>query len=239
MTAASISSASGDDFAAGFTIVVDGVERYVRGIATLAHSIEAELNFPVQVNAYVARARPDRRGAGPPIRRPRCADPASPGFEDLAPVRRRPHPGARSATARQGGTPEGLSRPTDVRVEVGDVLYLPRGLVHAADTEAETSVHLTVGVHTPTAFALAIGALHSLQFSRRPTERPAATEASRRPGHACLPSLPCFAPPPPPSRTRAPSPAASTYWRTSWCAGAGARRSGRSPMRQASMETHW
>jgi hypothetical protein len=59
---------------------------------------------------------------------------------------------------------DGLPLPTDLRVEVGDVLYLPRGLVHAADTDAEPSIHLTVGIHAPTALTLAIGALYALSF---------------------------------------------------------------------------
>ena len=151
-----------DDFAAGFTIVVDGVERYVRGIATLAHSIEAELNFPVQVNAYVTP--PGSRGLVPHYDDHDVLILQVQGskiwhlYDDVR------IPAHEMQRRDKAVAPEGLSRPTDVRVEVGDVLYLPRGLVHAADTEAETSVHLTVGVHTPTALALAIGALHSLSF---------------------------------------------------------------------------
>jgi ribosomal protein L16 Arg81 hydroxylase len=43
-----------------------------------------------------------------------------------------------------------LPSPTDVRMEVGDVLYLPRGRVYAAEATSEVSVHLTVGPHAPT-----------------------------------------------------------------------------------------
>jgi len=35
----------------------------------------------------------------------------------------------------------------DCRVTPGDVLYIPRGTVHEARTDSESSVHLTVGVH--------------------------------------------------------------------------------------------
>ena len=41
------------DFANGYTIVVDGIEQYARTLGTLARSLEVELNFPTQVNAYV------------------------------------------------------------------------------------------------------------------------------------------------------------------------------------------
>jgi hypothetical protein len=46
----------------------------------------------------------------------------------------------------------------------GDVLYVPRGRVHEAETHSETSVHLTVGIHAPTVLMLAIGALHAQSF---------------------------------------------------------------------------
>ena len=42
-----------NDFADGYTIVLDGVEQYVRTIGTLARSLEVELNFPTQVNTYI------------------------------------------------------------------------------------------------------------------------------------------------------------------------------------------
>jgi hypothetical protein len=43
-----------NDFADGYTIVMDGIEQYMRTIGTLARSVEVELNFPTQVNAYIA-----------------------------------------------------------------------------------------------------------------------------------------------------------------------------------------
>lgn len=42
-----------NDFADGYTVVPDGVEQYMRAIASLSHSIEVELNFATKVNAYV------------------------------------------------------------------------------------------------------------------------------------------------------------------------------------------
>jgi Cupin superfamily protein len=59
---------------------------------------------------------------------------------------------------------EGLPVPTELRLEAGDVLYLPRGRVHAAETNSEPSIHLTVGIHAPTVLMLAIGALYSQSF---------------------------------------------------------------------------
>ena len=36
----------------------------------------------------------------------------------------------------------------------GDVLYLPRGWLHAASSMADTSLHITLGLHRPTAYTL-------------------------------------------------------------------------------------
>src|SRR3546814_9954897 len=42
-----------NDFAAGFTIILNGLERYVGAVAALARGLEVELNFETQVNAYI------------------------------------------------------------------------------------------------------------------------------------------------------------------------------------------
>lgn len=151
-----------NDFADGYTIVLDKVEQYVRAIATLAHAIEVELNFATQVNAYVT-------------------PPGSQGFVahydehdvlilqisgskiwhlyDGADVP--PHEMRRQAPVATAGLPS----PTDLRLAAGDVLYLPRGRVHAAEATSEPSVHLTVGIHAPTLLALLTRALYALSYS--------------------------------------------------------------------------
>ncbi|MGC2655151.1 MAG: cupin domain-containing protein [Mycobacterium sp.] len=149
-----------DDFADGYTVVLDGVEEYARDIGSLARSIEVELNYPTQVNAYIS-------------------PPASQGLvahyddHDLLVLQIEgskiwhlydgadvsPHELQRK---EKSVATDGLPRPTDLRLEAGDMLYLPRGRVHAAETESEPSIHLTVGVHAPTVLLLAVGALHRL-----------------------------------------------------------------------------
>ena len=43
----------------------------------------------------------------------------------------------------------------DTLLEPGDVLYLPRGWLHAAQAQGEVSIHLTLGIHSWTRYALA------------------------------------------------------------------------------------
>lgn len=149
------------DFADGYTIVLDSIERYVRAIALLSHSIEVELNYATQVNAYVTP--PESQGFVAHYDEHDVLVVQLQGSKvwhlysgvDVAPHEmRRREPVAMAE----------LPLPTDVRLAVGDVLYLPRGRVHAAEATSEPSVHLTVGIHAPTLLALVTRALYSLSY---------------------------------------------------------------------------
>lgn len=150
-----------NDFADGYTIVLDGVERYMRSVALLTHSIEGELNFATTVNAYITP--PESQGLVAHYDEHDVLILQLQGSKvwhvydgaDVPPhVMRRQEPVAAA----------GLPPPADVRLQVGDTLYLPRGLVHAAEASSEPSVHLTVGIHAPTLLTLATGALRSLSL---------------------------------------------------------------------------
>lgn len=150
-----------DEFAGGYTIILNGLERYAPAIGSLSHSIEGELNFETQVNAYIT-------------------PPASQGFlphyddhdvlilqiqgsktwhvYDDADVP--PHMMRRREELDRASLP----LPSELRLEAGDVLYLPRGRVHAAEANTEPSIHLTVGIHAPTVLTLLTRALESLSL---------------------------------------------------------------------------
>jgi bifunctional lysine-specific demethylase and histidyl-hydroxylase NO66 len=149
-------------YADGYTIVLEDVEQYMRAIASLSNAIEVELNFATKVNAYVT-------------------PPKSQGFVthyDGHDVLILQIQGSKTWHLYEGAdvpphqlrrekkwVAEGLPSPTDLCLEVGDVLYLPRGLIHAAEATSEPSVHLTVGIHAPTALTFAAAALNALSFS--------------------------------------------------------------------------
>jgi lysine-specific demethylase/histidyl-hydroxylase NO66 len=139
----------GKDFADGYTIVLGSIERFVRAIASLSHAIEVELNFTTQVNAYVT-------------------PPESQGFvthydeHDVLILQIR---GSKIWHLYNGADVAPHQMPTDVRLQAGDVLYLPRGRVHAAEATSEVSVHLTVGLHAPTLLMLVTRALNALSYS--------------------------------------------------------------------------
>ncbi|GFG74229.1 hypothetical protein MBOT_15940 [Mycobacterium botniense] len=149
-----------DGLADGYTVILNGLERYMRTIGALSHSIEVELNFPTRVNAYLT-------------------PPHSTGFvahfdpHDVLILQIQgskiwhiydaevpPHEMQR----REGFAGADLAPPADLHLTAGDVLYLPRGRVHGAETHSELSVHLTVGIHAPTVLTLLTHLLHSLSL---------------------------------------------------------------------------
>lgn len=153
--------AARNGLAAGYTIVVNGVERYLRTIASMSHSIEVELNFPTRVNAYVTP--PESTGFVPhydphDVLVLQIEGSKTWHVSDAAAVP--PH----EIQNRRGVATDGLTSSTDVDLQPGDVLYLPRGQVHSAETRSEPSVHLTIGLHAPTLLTLLTHQLHALSL---------------------------------------------------------------------------
>ncbi|ORB03631.1 cupin [Mycobacterium mantenii] len=152
-----------NDFADGYTIILGGVERYMRAVGSLAHSIEVELNYPIQVNAYITP--PETQGLIPHYDDHDVFFLQVHGsklwhlYDGPSVPPRELQPEKNKAVAI-----DGLPLRADLRLEVGDVLYLPRGQVHAAETNSEPSAHLTVGFHPPTMLTLAIAALSAQRF---------------------------------------------------------------------------
>jgi ribosomal protein L16 Arg81 hydroxylase len=150
------------DFADGYTIVLDDVEQFVRAIASLTQAIEVELNFATKVNAYVTP--PESQGFvahydGHDVLILQIQGSKIWHLYEAADVP--PH----QLRCEEKWVADGLPSPTDLRLEVGDVLYVPRGRVHAAEATSELSVHLTVGIHAPTALTFAVAALNALSFT--------------------------------------------------------------------------
>jgi hypothetical protein len=149
-------------FADGYTLVLNGLDRHIAPIATLAHAIEAELNFETQVNAYITPPKSqgflahydDHDVLILQIQGSKTWHVYGP--EADVPPRRLP--------LRDRFAVDGLPEPDHLLLEAGDVLYLPCGRVHAAKAQDEPSIHLTIGIHPPTIMALAVKTLESLSL---------------------------------------------------------------------------
>lgn len=147
-------------FAEGYTMVLNGLERYVPAIAEVARTIELELNFETQVNAYVTPPR--SQGFLPHYDDHDVLILQIEGSKTWhiyeADTDVPPHELRRRDSFVAGDLPP----PEQIRLRSGEVLYIPRGSAHAAEADAEASIHLTVGIHPPTVLTLATHALHAL-----------------------------------------------------------------------------
>lgn len=144
-------------FANGATLVLQALHRTWEPISEFTTRLSTELGHPVQANAYITP--PQNRGFDDHydvhdvfvlqiegtkrwiIHEPVLPDP----LRDQVWTDRR----SEVANAAKG------EASIDTVLEPGDVLYLPRGWLHAAEAQGEVSIHLTLGIHSWTRYALA------------------------------------------------------------------------------------
>jgi ribosomal protein L16 Arg81 hydroxylase len=130
-------------FARGKTVIIRSMQHRWPAVAALCRNLEAVFHAPVHTNLYLT-------------------PPASQGFEphfdthevfalqvDGAKQWRLYGPAAHLPLAEdKTSLPRArLGSPREVRLEAGDLLYLPRGHAHEAFTTDSSSLHLTVGVN--------------------------------------------------------------------------------------------
>lgn len=131
----------------GATVVLQGLHRSWPPVGRFCRQLELFLSHPVQANAYLTppssqglRVHHDTHDvfALQTYGRKRWAT--------YAPEIEQPLPGQRSRVDDTAlGEPE-----IDAELVSGDCLYLPRGVLHAAATTGEASLHLTIGVRAVT-----------------------------------------------------------------------------------------
>jgi bifunctional lysine-specific demethylase and histidyl-hydroxylase NO66 len=144
-------------FADGATLVLQALHRTWEPVSDFSSRLGTELGHPVQANAYVTP--PQNRGFDDHYdvhdvfvlqiegtKRWIIHEPVHPD-----PLRDQPWTDRRSAVAEAAKGEAYI----DTVLEPGDVLYLPRGWLHAAQAQGEVSVHLTLGIHSWTRYALA------------------------------------------------------------------------------------
>jgi hypothetical protein len=144
-------------FADGATLVLQALHRTWEPVANFSTKLSTELGHPVQANAYITP--PQNRGFDDHYdvhdvfvlqiegtKRWIIHEPVHPD-----PLRDQPWTDRRSAVAEAAKGEAYI----DTVLEPGDALYLPRGWLHAAEAQGEVSIHLTLGIHSWTRYALA------------------------------------------------------------------------------------
>ena len=142
--------------ARGATLVLQGLHRIWPPLRDFCAELAAELGCAVQANAYLTP--PGHTGfhthydthdvfviqvAGG--KHWRIHEPV---YRD--PLPQQPWGGLVEEVAAAAAGPEVL----DEVLRPGDVLYLPRGWLHAASSVRQTSLHITLGLHRPTAYTV-------------------------------------------------------------------------------------
>ncbi|MEB3032512.1 cupin domain-containing protein [[Mycobacterium] nativiensis] len=145
----------------GYTIICNNIEKYLRPFSTLTHGVEVELNFPTHVNAYITP--PGSTGFLPHYDHHDVLVLQIQGDKTWYFYGDEPVPPHLMQQMHEVD-PAGLPEPTSLRLAAGDTLYLPRGRVHSAETTAQSSIHLTVGIHVPTVLTLLTHTLHMLSL---------------------------------------------------------------------------
>ena len=112
----------------GATLVLQGLHRSFPRVATVCRDLERTVTHPVQANAYLT----------PPVAQGLDL------HEDPHDVFAVQTDGAKRWVVH----PPGDADPWDLQLTPGDVLYLPAGTRHAAQTIDTPSLHLTIGVRT-------------------------------------------------------------------------------------------
>lgn len=151
-------------FAAGATIVLQGLHRLWPPVIEFVGALVDDLGHPVQANAYITPQ--SNRGFDPHYdvhdvfvlqtagRKHWTVHP--PVFTD--PLHDQPWTDHRAAI--DGRVRE---RPViDTVLEPGDALYLPRGWLHSAKALGETSIHLTIGVAAVTEFDMVTAVIEEI-----------------------------------------------------------------------------
>jgi ribosomal protein L16 Arg81 hydroxylase len=142
------------EFAAGATIVLQGLHRLWPPLIDFARSMVDDLGHPVQVNAYVTP--PSNRGFDPHYDVHDVFILQASGQKRWMvhePVHQDPLPSQPWTEHRDAITARIEDDPViDTVLSPGDALYLPRGWVHSARSMESTSIHMTVGVSALTHF---------------------------------------------------------------------------------------
>ncbi|MFS4488753.1 cupin domain-containing protein [Dietzia kunjamensis] len=152
------------EFAAGATIVLQGLHRFWPPIIDFVRGMTSDIGHPVQTNAYITP--PANRGFDPHYdvhdvfvlqvsgtKRWRVHEPVH-----HHPLADQPWTDHREAIAERAKDAPVI----DTVLEPGDCLYLPRGWIHSAEAQGDTSIHLTVGVAPLTGHDVATAMIEAL-----------------------------------------------------------------------------
>jgi lysine-specific demethylase/histidyl-hydroxylase NO66 len=146
--------AVGESYAAGATLILNSLHRVHPPLVRFCRRLAVELGHATQCNAYVTP--PGSQGFAPHHDTHDVfvlqVD-GSKRWNVYPPALNLPLSFQPSKSLSEGPlVPDGTPPLMSITLGPGDALYLPRGYIHAAETNKQRSIHLTVGVTATTAF---------------------------------------------------------------------------------------
>ena len=136
-----------EEFAAGATIVLQGLQRTWEPLTRFCRDLELELTHPAQANAYITPPRSRGLAVHYDTHDVFVLQLAgTKAWEIHPPVLSDPLPSQPWRADRGESGDPCLS----AELEAGDCLYVPRGFLHSARAQEDLSAHLTIGVTAQT-----------------------------------------------------------------------------------------
>ncbi len=134
-------------YLSGQTVIVNNVEDFDANVAMLVQALQKEISCRAQVNAYLTP--PSAQGFNPHYD---THDVIVMQIEGEKLWRVHDKDSVCPLNELTNGDPrlrEATTEPTQIKLTAGDVLYMPRGWIHEAETTETASLHLTIGIHPP------------------------------------------------------------------------------------------
>jgi lysine-specific demethylase/histidyl-hydroxylase NO66 len=148
----------------GYTLVVNGLHELWQPVADFAAGLEEALHHPVAINVYFTPPRSQSFLPHYDVMDVFILQlEGTKAWEVREPVIEAPLEDEHRDVPADGLPPVALR----AELASGDVLYIPRGFVHAARTSADASLHLTVGVHPVTWIDLLAAAARCARSDKR------------------------------------------------------------------------
>lgn len=148
------------EYANGNTIIVNSVEDFSPNVARMVQAMQQYMSYRVQANAYLTPA--SNQGFKPHYD---THDVLVVQVEGEKVWRIYDEESRCPLHKMSNGDPikaNGVSSSTFIKLTPGDLLYVPRGWIHEAETMSCASLHLTFGIHSPTGRDLVIAVVDRL-----------------------------------------------------------------------------
>ncbi len=132
-----------DEFNSGSTIVINAINRHVESIQGICDIFEEALKCVVYANAYISP--PNSTGFAPHFDKHDVVVMQVVGEKDW--LIQSSKPASVSPVIDKDVNADCMDSAIKQNLKAGNILYLPRGIIHSASTAQQESIHISFGVH--------------------------------------------------------------------------------------------